>query len=651
MNRVLLLACAALLSCMAQPLEAQRRDTTTRARRPAATRPNAPKPAPPAEPGDARGVRAEMAAVLLQSRRYDEAAREYRLLVARNPSNTSYRLGLARALAWGKRPREAERELRILRKQRPTDREVETLLRSVRESFEPGVQEAMGWLAERPDYMPYRRALARALLRAGDARSAVQHYDRLLLADSSLAIRREAVYAQVAAGDYERATRLLGYFLRRAPRDTAARHTLAGVLAQAHDYDQALAQYDTLIARGPTHSLLYERAQLHVEQGDLAAAETDVNASVLMRATADGYLLMGDLRRWRGAFAEARSAYTRARLLEPDNIAINTAIARLAREERPIVAFIAPYPDEPGWSFYSSGVGDNLGMTYATLGGRLTAMLGQGFSVSFDVEARRLAEDTTGFNTDYPGIAVGAGFANEFTEGGFIGRLGGRGGVVIHDNAAEFTGAFNATGWFDGWGVALDLAMGPAYPSLLTTAAFRPIDEFGFESAQLLREVSATVALGGPLGVADFAASFQQSAFSDDNQRSTVQAILRFPVTPNLFVLTAASGIRFAQRSSLYWDPIHYIAGLGGIEVASRKSRGLSVAARALAGPAYSVEEVEIDFLEFGEVSQSALQVSGGGEVSYRSEAGEVGGSATYGSGRAGAYRRLEVSLFARLRR
>lgn len=46
-------------------------------------------------------VRAELAAVLLQSKKYGEAAREYRALVSRDAGNTDYQLGLARALAWG----------------------------------------------------------------------------------------------------------------------------------------------------------------------------------------------------------------------------------------------------------------------------------------------------------------------------------------------------------------------------------------------------------------------------------------------------------------------------------------------------------------------------------------------------------------------
>src|SRR5882762_5990226 len=59
--------------------------------------------------GDRRSqaIRAEYAAVLLQSGRYREAAQEYRTLLASDPRQADYRLALARALAWGGDPREA----------------------------------------------------------------------------------------------------------------------------------------------------------------------------------------------------------------------------------------------------------------------------------------------------------------------------------------------------------------------------------------------------------------------------------------------------------------------------------------------------------------------------------------------------------------
>ena len=97
-------------------------------------------------------VRAEYAQVLLQAERYREAAKEYRALLALDSGNTTYRLGLARALAWDNRFREADRELAALVARRPGDPAVAALVRSVRASYTPRVSDAAEWVAERPDY-------------------------------------------------------------------------------------------------------------------------------------------------------------------------------------------------------------------------------------------------------------------------------------------------------------------------------------------------------------------------------------------------------------------------------------------------------------------------------------------------------------------
>src|SRR5437588_286068 len=73
-------------------------------------------------------VRAELATVLLQSGRYDEAAREFRVLLARDPSNFDHRL----AFAPGHRPPPRSRDLaagvggRICRRGRSPGRRRET---------------------------------------------------------------------------------------------------------------------------------------------------------------------------------------------------------------------------------------------------------------------------------------------------------------------------------------------------------------------------------------------------------------------------------------------------------------------------------------------------------------------------------------------
>ena len=588
-------------------------------------------------------VRAEMAAVLLQSRRYDEAAREYRALVTRDPANYAYRLGLARALAWGKRPREAERELRTLNAQRPQDREVDQLLRSVRQAFEPTAQEAAGWLNSRPGYLPYRRALARALVREGRAGAALQHYEILLAADSSAELKREAIAAQIEGGQPLRAAQLLRRALERAPGDTARRHALAVALTHAQQLDAARAQYDTLIARHPTRVLLLERGQLLASQRNLTAARADAMASISAGANADAYLLLGDMHRSEGDYVNARTAYGYARALRPNDRDIETAYAQLSREERPVIAFLPFRDDGEGWRLRSTAMSDNEGVAYATAGARGVAELPLELQFSADVELRRLAERLPALGDGVTGLALGLGLAREFLYGPLLLRLSGVGGVATHANGAQLTDLLTATGWMRAWALSLEHARGPAYPSLLTRAAIIPPDDEG----EPLREESIRAVLGGPLPYADLAVSAQRAQLSDGNRRTTAQGVLRFSPDADLKVLTAVTAIWFTERTDFYWDPLAYVSVAAGFEYTHLPARGVGIAARVLAGPARSVEEIEFED-EFSTTERVALQLSVGGELVHRSEHGEVSAGVTYGSARAGDYRRLEIGLHVR---
>jgi tetratricopeptide (TPR) repeat protein len=594
---------------------------------------------------DGTSVRGELAAVLLQSGRYDEAAREYRALIAREPGNAAARLGLAQALAWGDNPRIAERELRVLSARWPSDREIAELLRSVRESLEPGAAEAAAWLAERPGHTPFRLALARALVREGRAREAVAHYDRLLALDSSTALMLEGAHANFNAGRRERALQLLRGVVARTPADSASRHALAGGLAEARQIVPAIAQYDTLIAWYPGSELLLARGYLHLARGDRVAAEADASASLGARPSAGAYLLLGELQRWRGDLSSARVAYERARALRPNDLAISTASAQLLREQRPVPAFMPADERAPGWHLRSTSVSDNTGLAYATLGARRDIGLARGVTGSMDIEVRYLTEEVARLDSGVGGLALGFGLSGEGAYGPFLARLNARGGTVYHTKGPILMGAFSATAWFRAWGLSLEHTRGPAYPSLLTAASIRPPDDDGAP----LTETTTTAALGGPLGGADVAFSVQRADVSDDNRRSTVQALLRFPMVWDLTAIYAGTGTWYAERSSLYWDPLSYVAAAAGLEYAARSPHGFSFASRVLAGPARIVEEVIVRnrrLIAVVRTSRSSLQLSGSGYLSYRTEAREVGIAVTYGDGRAGEYRRFEATVF-----
>ena len=213
-----------LLSIGARPADAQQ----STARRPVNTR--------------AMSIRAEMAAVLLQSKRYDEAAREYSILRTLDPSNRAYRLGLARSLAWGKRLRAAEEQLLELSKDYPADPTVESLLYSVRSAMNPASGEAALWLRQQPASPTYRHILARALTREENTIGALAHYDTLLSTRPSpdLFIERASVHAE--RRDFVAAERDLNSSIRMAPT-TEAFVLLGDVQRWRGDLSAARASY------------------------------------------------------------------------------------------------------------------------------------------------------------------------------------------------------------------------------------------------------------------------------------------------------------------------------------------------------------------------------------------------------------------------
>ena len=596
---------------------------------------------------DATAVRSEMAAVLLQSKRYYEAAREYRALLALAPGNFAARLGLAQALAWGKQPRAAEIELRILQRQRPGNHEVEDLLRSVRASFEPRSTEAAVWVAERPGYVPYRLALARALVREGRAGAALPHYNLIITQDRSTPVALEAVNAHVAADRFDRATQLLRALRERVPGDTAVRHLMASTLAGARQYDAALAAYDSLIAWFPRSELLLERGQVQLARRDLAAAEADAIASLNAQRNVGAYLLLGDLRRWRGDFKQAGLAYEYARISRPNDPAVAVAAAQLRRDERPIIAFVPSGHAGESWEIASSSLSDNEGITYATANARRRIDLHSGTVGTIDVDVRRLAGPAiSGPDIGITGFGLGFGVRRELVYGRFLGRLSGRGGIVQHTAASMISAAVEAAGWIGPWGISIEQSLDPAYPTLLTTGAIRPPTG----NNKPMSESSTSIGLGGPLGHADVALRAERSDISDNNRRSSVQALMRYTLDANVSALLSANGIWFAERSPLYWDPKSYRAAAAGLELARRRSRGFSFASRVLAGVAHSEEQLISDDEPFDQ-NETSLHIGGGGDVSYRTATHELGAAVSYGSGRTGAYRVFEANVFVRLLR
>jgi tetratricopeptide (TPR) repeat protein len=587
-------AAAVLIACLPALLHAQAGTRRPNARRSAAS---------------AIAIRAEYAAVLLQAEKYKEAAKEYRALLEADSNNTAYRLGLARALAWDDHFREADRELSILVRRRATDPAIGALVKTVRGSYEPTVSEAEAWLGERPDDVSYRFALARALVREHRARDAIAQYDMLLATRDSAPLLVGLADAYAAAGDRPAGIERVRAAVARQPADSGIRHAYATVLTSAGQYEAAIAQYDTLVATRPS---------------------------------VGGYLALGDLHRQTGNYAAARFAYDRARVLAPGDARVETAFAVLAREERPVVAFVPDYDGGYRWQASAMTAGDNIGMSYSTLSVRRGVALPRGVSGSIGAELRRLGAHDQ-FDARYVnGLAADVGASRAFTRG----IIGARVGAVAHSSAPTvpyFSAA--ATGWMGAVGASVEAAAGPSYPSLLTLAS---LDDVGGEKA--ITERSLRLSLGGPLQRADVALAAERALMSDGNERTTLEGYARYPLTPGISAVYSLNVLQFAERSPRYWDPRQYVAHALGLEAATRRLLGWSAAVRLLPGVAQADEVGSLARVTAGSGTRTTVgQLTANGELGYRTRTWEFAVAGSYGRGRSGGYQQAGANAVLRL--
>jgi hypothetical protein len=271
------------------------------------------------------------------------------------------------------------------------------------------------------------------------------------------------------------------------------------------------------------------------------------------------------------------------------------------------------------------------------------------------VEYRALSRRESFGAVDLPGYAAELALAREGQLGALYARVSGRGGLVYHSGLGAFPeGSLSAASWYGAWGVGLDLRSELAYPTLLTIESLSPsqgtVTPLGSRPLlnAPLRAQTVTASLAGPLARLDLALLGQRSRLSDGNVRSTVQLFARLPLAPRLSLLYTGSGIQYASRSSLYWDPVSYVASATGLEYAVRRARGFSFALQGLPGIAQSTE---LPLATPGtEQRRTAAQLTGSGEASYRAEAWEAGAAMSYSRGRAGDYQQLGATVQLRVR-
>lgn len=157
-----------------------------------------------------------------------------------------------------------------------------------------------------------------------------QYYQRcqpdaaLGAANAALALDPQSTLFQVQAAGFlaaqgrtAEAERTYAQLQDAGAEDVLAHFYSANWLAQAGEPEKALAQYE--LALSPTANLTFTslihlyRAQLHVQQADLAAAEDDLNGALdLLPSNAEAYLWLGDLALLRGQPSDALTHYDTA---------------------------------------------------------------------------------------------------------------------------------------------------------------------------------------------------------------------------------------------------------------------------------------------------------------------------------------------------
>lgn len=600
---------------------------------------------------DTRRIRAEYAGVLLQSKKYDEAIAEYRRLVAAEPDRFEYRMGLARALAWSRRHRDAENELSRLRASRPGHAEVEQLTRTVRAALDPSSGEARSWVSHDPGHLPYRIQLARAYAREGKSRQAADQFDTVFRQGTRDDLAQEAAAANADAKRFATALPLYRRAIARAPLDTALRHDYARSLWSAGERRRSLAQYDTLLLRFPSPAWLVERAKLRIAMRDHDGAERDLASAIAMCPTADAYFVRGELRRWNGQLGAARAAYERALQLAGTDSAgkeIRALITLIEREARPSLG-AAPEGDVVGWVGHAELAADNTGFSYVSGGGRYGTPLGRRAAASIGIEQRRVSakydlytRESYGFGADV-GATLGLPFA----------RVSARGGLLRHGGATETGyGSAGVLGWWRAWRASAELTRELAFPLLMTARALATSDEIeaGETVDASLMATRQIYGLAGAIGVVDFGIVADIMRLTDGNSRPAVTTTVRYPLGDAMSALYVASDLRFQERSVFYWDPSRYMAHSLGVEASARRDRGLSYVGRLLTGFARSSQfAARSSQPDTAATTSYTFHGSAEGELTYRASGWDAGLTSWYGRGREGDYQRWGGSFRIRL--
>jgi tetratricopeptide (TPR) repeat protein len=176
--------------------------------------------------------------------------------------------------------------------------------------------------------------LAEAQLRVGNGRHAAEISRRAVALDpGNLPALRVLGAALLRQGRSEEALTTLRRPGQAPPRDAGLQLQLARTLAALNRREEAIAAYEESCRLQPEPTALAELAQLELQRGELAAAETLLRRA-LERAPldADLHAALGEAFHRQKRFTEAESSYRRALELEPAQFAAQVRLSDLMRD-------------------------------------------------------------------------------------------------------------------------------------------------------------------------------------------------------------------------------------------------------------------------------------------------------------------------------
>lgn len=332
--------------------------------------------------GDANNLEASLglAQVLSWQAQYQQALEQYNAVLQRQPGNRDALLGKAQVLHWSGEPGKALAVLETMQETWPQDREIASVLQSVRSSERQRAQQqegpqapvniderirayrqtvsadpldvnalqALGELYEqkkdyrqaasyyeaalaiRPRNKTLRLALAKLASWNGDFPRSISVYQGLLAEEpDNRDYRMELAKMLSWSGRKSESVEQYRQILKANANDLEARLGLARVLSWNKQLDEALAEYAAALNADPTNrDALVERARVLSWKGELSAA-LKLYDSVLIHAPTDRDARFGKAQTlyWSGRIREARAILEDIQAKEPKDRDVGITLA------------------------------------------------------------------------------------------------------------------------------------------------------------------------------------------------------------------------------------------------------------------------------------------------------------------------------------